>query len=368
MKLKILLIFSLLFVGARAQSSLQFQLNKQGDGSCPGGSVELSVTTFVSLSTTAVSGITASSAISGGSITNDGGKPITQRGICYSTSQNPTTANNTTINGNGLGTFTSNLSGLLPNTTYYVRAYAINNSGAFYGNEINFTTSSLVNPTAHSCGAENVHNPNLTYGAMTDQEGNVYKTIVIGTQEWMAENLKTSIYRNGDPIENVTNDNEWSGLSTGAWCFYNNDSQYNCPYGKFYNWYAVTDPRNLCPAGWHVPTDNEWTILINYLNPNTNSSGNITNSVGGKLKSVGLQYWLDPNLGAVNESGFSGLPSGQRDAGGTFNFIGYFSLWSSSTESVNTYAWYRGLQYYDGNATRLMQAQQFGLSVRCLRD
>jgi len=119
--------------------------------------------------------------------------------------------------------------------------------------------------TQHTCGATNVHNPDKTYGTMTDQQGNVYKTIVIGTQEWMAENLKTTIYRNGNAIANITDYTQWSGLTTGAWASYANDSQLDCPYGKLYNWYAVADPRHVCPTGWHVPTDGEWTSLTDYL-------------------------------------------------------------------------------------------------------
>jgi len=111
------------------------------------------------------------------------------------------------------------------------------------------TFDAISDQLPHSCGAPKVHNPAKSYGSMTDQQGNVYKTIVIGSQEWMAENLKTSIYRNGEPIENVTDNAQWVGLATGARCYYNNDSQYECPYGKLYNWYAVADPRNLCPTG-----------------------------------------------------------------------------------------------------------------------
>jgi uncharacterized protein (TIGR02145 family) len=222
--------------------------------------------------------------------------------------------------------------------------------------------------TAHSCGASNVHNPAKTYGSMTDQQGNVYKTIVIGSQEWMAENLKTSIYRNGEAIANVTDDNQWVGLTTGAWCYYNNDSQYECPYGKLYNWYAVADPRNVCPTGWHVPTDAEWSILINYLDPIADGGNNYPNIAGGKLKSTGLQYWLSPNQDATNESGFSGLPAGYRFYVGVFSYIGDYGIWWSSTESDAGSAWARGLYDDYGGAFRNYNDKDFGFSVRCLRD
>jgi uncharacterized protein (TIGR02145 family) len=146
---------------------------------------------------------------------------------------------------------------------------------AFYDN------GSQIGSSFHNCGATNVHNPDKTYGTMTDQQGNVYKTIVIGTQEWMAENLKTSIYRNGEAIANVTDGNQWSGLTTGAWCYYENNSQYDCPYGKLYNWFAVSDSRKVCPTGWHVPTQGEWTTLTNYLGGES--------IAGGKMKSTSSQ-------------------------------------------------------------------------------
>jgi uncharacterized protein (TIGR02145 family) len=218
--------------------------------------------------------------------------------------------------------------------------------------------------SAHTCGAANVHNPAKTYGSMSDQEGNVYKTIVIGTQEWMAENLKTTIYNNGEPIASVTESNLWAELaifSLGAWCYYNNDSQYDCPYGKFYNWYAVADPRNICPTGWHVPTDAEWSTLINFLGGES--------LAGGKMKSISLQYWLSPNQDASNESGFSGLSGGVRDNNsGGFGSFGNIGYWWSSSESSAPDALALYLNYSDGNAGRYYFGKPVGFSVRCLRN
>ncbi len=203
---------------------------------------------------------------------------------------------------------------------------------------------------------------------MTDQQGNVYKTIVIGTQEWMAENLKTTIYRNGDAIVNVTSETQWSGQTSGAWCYYENNSQYNCPYGKLYNWYAVADPRNICPTGWHVPTDAEWSVLINYLDPNASGEDDF-NTAGGKMKSTGSQYWLSPNQDATNESGFSGLPGGYRDGNiGFFGSVGNSGYWWGSTQSSSTYAWSRYLFNYGDNALRFPYTKLYGFSVRCIRD
>lgn len=148
------------------------------------------------------------------------------------------------------------------------------------------------------------HQINPVFSSVTDIEGNEYKTVIIGGQEWMAENLRTSTYCNGDQITNVISDNLWIDADYGAWSFYDNDSSYNEPFGKLYNFYAVEDERNICPCGWRVPTSSDWDDLIYYLKGYT--------VAGGKLKSKGLEYWEDPNLAATNESGFSALPIGGR--------------------------------------------------------
>jgi uncharacterized protein (TIGR02145 family) len=328
-----------------------------GFSSCKKDKVELP-----SIATLAVANVTSNMATSGGTISNDGGALVIQRGVVWSTSPNPTITNNLTIDGSGKGSFKSNLTSLSINTTYYLRAYAINSSGTAYGNQQIFTAT--YQASQHICGGANVHNPNLIYGNMTDQEGNQYKTIIIGNQEWMAENLKTSIYRNGDPISTNLSDAEWfntTNTQLGAWAFPNNDSLFECPYGKLYNWYAVSDSRHVCPSGWHEPTNDEWTDLTNYL-------GGIT-LAGGKMKTTGLQYWNTPNSEATNESGFSGLPSDSRNVNGTFSGIGSFGLWWSSTDYVPNFAWLRNLEYNSGNVTNLFgYNKQAGFSVRCLKD
>ena len=224
-----------------------------------------------------------------------------------------------------------------------------------------------MNVSNASCGATNVHNPNLTYGTVVDQEGNSYKTIVIGSQEWMAENLKTSTYSNGDQIPNVIDQNEWSNLTTGAWVHYNNDSQYECPYGKLYNWYAAADPRNICPSGWHVPSDAEWSTLINYLDPNANGGG-YDNLAGGKMKSSGYQYWLAPNQNATNESGFTSLPGSYRLSDGIFDPIGAYSVFWSSTELYSFEAWSRYLSYLVGSTGQISYNKKYGHSIRCIKN
>ncbi len=222
--------------------------------------------------------------------------------------------------------------------------------------------------TAHTCGATNVHNPAKTYGTMTDQQGNVYRTIVIGNQEWMAENLKTSIYRNGDAIPNVTN-SQWFGLSNGALCNYNNEIANDCPLGKLYNWFAVADTRNLCPNGWHVPTNSEWNNLVEQLDPNANTLvyGVQSSIAGGKLKSTETINWLAPNVSANNESGFSALGAGGRYFNGFFDIRNYGIFWSSTLVDSGS-AWSRFIYSNNGDIAKSTNLKQDGFSVRCLKD
>jgi uncharacterized protein (TIGR02145 family) len=303
--------------------------------------------------TTAVSNIGAFAATSGGNVTASGGGAVTQRGVCWSTSPNPTTANNLTNNGSGSGSFTSNLTGLQPNTTYYVRAYATNAVTTAYGNSVQFTTEIALS----------VPGAGVTFGGYT------YATVVLGNgQEWMAENLRTTTYANGDPIPNVTGNTAWTQLTTGAWAHYENNASYENPYGKLYNWYAVADPRNVCPTNWHVPTDAEWSALVSYLDPANGDNGNSSTTAGGKMKSTGTQYWQAPNTGATNESGFSGLPGGARYGSGNTNFLGYDGFWWSASEFGAENAWYRALGAAGAGIARNTNPKSWGFSVRCLRD
>jgi uncharacterized protein (TIGR02145 family) len=206
---------------------------------------------------------------------------------------------------------------------------------------------------------------------VSDADGNTYSSIILNGQEWMAENLRTTTYANGDPIPNVTDNTQWQNLTIGAWAHYNNDSQYENPYGKLYNRYSVNDSRNVCPTGWHVPSDAEWSIFINYLDPNADGGNNnpysngLRNTAGGKMKSTGTQYWLPLNQDATNESGFSGLPGGYRFSG-YFDHIGKHGIfWGSKEDAAysillddGTGDVYSG---YDDDKTN-------GYSVRCLRD
>jgi uncharacterized protein (TIGR02145 family) len=197
-------------------------------------------------------------------------------------------------------------------------------------------------------------------GTVTDVDGNVYKTVKIGTQWWMAENLKTIHYRNGVSVPNVTDNTQWSNLTTGAYCDYNNISSNSTIYGKLYNWYAVVDSRNLCPTGWHIPTDAEWTTLITYLGGD--------GVAGGKLKETGTVHWLSPNTGATNEKGFNALPGGASNSNGSFSGITYGGFWWSSTEYTVTDAWHSNMLYGTSNVYRVSSSKAGGLSVRCVKD
>ena len=185
-------------------------------------------------------------------------------------------------------------------------------------------------------------------------------TIQIGTQKWMSKNLDVAFYRNGDPIPQVTDATAWAALTTGAWCYYNNDPTQGNKYGKLYNWYAVNDPRGLAPQGWHVPSDAEWTTLETTLGGSS--------VAGGKMKEAGTLNWTSPNTSATNESGFAGLPGGYRGSGGTFGGIGGSGYWWSSTETNAHYAWTRYLFYSLGDVYRTTSNKVEGFSVRCLRD
>ena len=219
--------------------------------------------------------------------------------------------------------------------------------------------------SAHTCGASNVHNPDLTYGSMTDQEGNVYKTIVIGTQEWMAENLNTSIYRNGDAIATGVDSITWSSANFGAYDYNENNEPYSCPYGKWYNYYACTDERQLCPLGWHVPTGLDWSTLINYLDPNAQGGGSfdIDNVAGGKMKSATYGSLPYSNPIPSNSSGFSVILGGAFTGGLNVNasWEDQCWLWSSDGDACI-------LLYNDDRVLFGGQDLNSGLSVRCIRD
>jgi len=193
---------------------------------------------------------------------------------------------------------------------------------------------------------------------VTDIDGNVYKTVTIGRQVWMAENLKVSRYRNGDVLPNVENDSVWGSLYKGSYCNYDNKHSNSSTYGFLYNWYAVTDERKIAPAGWHVPTDAEWQTLIDTL-----GGGDVA---GGKMKAVTL--WNSPNTGATNESGFTAFPGGCRYYDGDFNVIGKVGYFWSASENRLYNAWIHYLGYVSSDAFRFDYYKGAGFSIRCVRD
>lgn len=219
----------------------------------------------------------------------------------------------------------------------------------------------------HSCGAPDVHNPALTYGSMVDQEGQSYKTIIIGPFEVMAENLNTSTYRNGDPITTGLSNSQWQWTNGGAYSYYNNDPSYECPYGKWYNWFAVAQTVGLCPLGWHVPNEEEWLGLLSVLDPNT-PPGEVGNISGGPMKSVGTTYWVNPNSFATNSSGFSGLPNGNRFTNGSYYSIGQNSNWWSADQYNSQEAWFISMSTTGIENGHDHTDKNVGFPIRCFRD
>lgn len=206
-------------------------------------------------------------------------------------------------------------------------------------------------------------NPALDYGSAVDQDGNTFLTITIGGQEWMAENLRVSTFANGAAIPNIT-----GGTTAATWVHYNNDAQYEVPYGKLYNWYAVNDPRGLCPSGWHVPSDAEWNTLIAELDPAylPGITGEQSATAGGDMKAAGTANWQAPNTGATNSSGFTALPGGISI--GLYLSLGASGWWWSATQSSASNAWFRQLDASSGAVLRDQAAKYYRVSVRCVRD
>ncbi len=185
-------------------------------------------------------------------------------------------------------------------------------------------------------------------------------SVKIGTQTWMVKNLDVDHYRNGDPIPEVKNKNEWTNLTIGAWCYYDNKPANGKTYGKLYNWYAVNDPRGLAPTGWHIPSDTEWTTLSNGLGGDE--------VAGGKMKETGTTHWITPNTRATNGSGFTALPGGLRFYKGSFFNVGNSGFWWNSTESHTATVWIRYLSSSYGYIYRSLNYKQSGFSVRCVKD
>lgn len=305
------------------------------------------------LSTRSITSITITSATSGIVIASNGGTPITNKGICWSTKQNPTINDSLTTNGDSI------LTKLLPNTTYYARAYAANSVGIAYGNELSFTTIDGV----------------------LDVEGNAYHVVTLGSQVWMSENLRTTKYRNGDDIETTIPYNldtyteempkyQWKYDGDDVWLKIDSTARY-------YTWFAITDSRNVCPIGWHIPTDEEWTTLENYLIANGYNYDNTTsgNKIAKAMASTYGWFHCDDCTISVsqenNRSGFNGLPLGYRSKwnGHTgIDFEASNAFWWSSSEMSTTDARVRELNDTFSELLSTKRSKKDGLSVRCVKD
>jgi uncharacterized protein (TIGR02145 family) len=298
-------------------------------GTVYGNQVSFTTSGSVSLptvTTESITNINSTNASGGGNVTSQGSSNVTERGVCWSTSSNPTVSDAHTTNGTGSGSFTSDITGLTANTPYYVRAYATNSSGTAYGNQQQFTTTG---------GGAGEPCPGIL--TLTDpRDGQVYPTVQIGSQCWLQKNMN---YETGN-----------------SWCYDNNTS--NCStYGRLYDWSTAL---GACPSGWHLPSDDEWTALTTFLGG--------ASVAGGKMKEAGYAHWNTPNTGATNESGFTALPGGYLYSNVSFHYLGDYAFFWSSTEYSSTYAWYRLLYYNNDGVNWVDDIKTTGYSVRCLKD
>lgn len=302
--------------------------------------------------------IGSASVSSGGTITWEDASAISGRGICWATEVNPTIDDHKTTNGKGTGTFTCTISGLLPFTCYYLRSYMIKDGRVIYGNLVTFKTMEMAR----------------------DIEGNQYNTISVGHQVWMAEYLRTTKFANGDIIGTTSPAtlNIMNYMDPVYQWAYNGIEKNAAKYGRLYTWYAVTDPRGLCPAGWHIPTDEEWTELENYLISNhynydgTNSGNKIALTLASDLSWTFSDGSGTPGNTSYSESrnkiGFSALPAGYRDQEGKFVDIGNAACWWSSTEASSYNAYYRYLRSIRKDILRSSYYEFCAVSVRCIKD
>ena len=291
------------------------------------------------IATDPVASITKTTAVSGGNISSDGGSVITARGIVWNKTGNPLVGTDSirTDASMTIGLYTLNLGNLNSGITYYIRAYATNAVGTAYGNQLTFTTQPVL-----------------------DTIGNQYTTITINGKEWFRENLKTTKYANGTDISNVTDNASWFNLISGqgAWDNYLNNVANDALYGKLYNWYAVSDVRGLCPTGWHVATDADWTSLT--------ANFGMDAAAGNELKVTTL--WTIPNLNS-NIANFGAVPGGGRSPGGFGDINNKGFWWTSTPDPVDADKTYvRSMQYNFDTVLRYTENNKYGFSVRCVKN
>ena len=313
--------------------------------------------------TSGVHTVTEYSAIAGGVIRDDGGSEITSYGICWDTLSNPSIEGNHKAFSDGTGPFFTSIKDLELRTIYYVKAFAINSTGLAYGNEVVFRTNDYP---------------------VTDIDGNVYPTVVIGDQVWMARNLEVTRFPDGIPIQYLPEDMWWDSLRVDekGFCYYNNNTSNRNTYGALYSWSAAVngldsvnpelDPiQGVCPDGWHLPSDGDWKELEMFLGMTALSADSTgwRGNMGGKLKSTAWEYWLIPNKGATNETRFNALPAGDRFPKGDYFNLHYSTFFWTSSNYDREYAWARALGYYVTTMYRgHLDLKEFGFSVRCVRD
>jgi uncharacterized protein (TIGR02145 family) len=316
------------------------------------------------LITNEITKLTHIHAVSGGKVTDEGGLKILSAGICWSTSQQPTINDSRTEDFyQNTGMVLSYFTGLSPKTSYYLRAYATTDAGTGYGNQIQFTTS------ADYTG--------LT-GNLSDNDGNIYKTVGIGSQTWMAENLKTTKFNDGTLIPNVSTDQSWTALTSAGYSIYENKPLNKSVYGNLYNWYAINSSgngnKNVCPTGWHVPADADWATLTSYVGETVrgewsyNTEWEALNIAGKMLKESGTVHWKSPNPG-IDALGFGALPGGLRYQNGFYDAIGRTGLWWSSSTYNDTQGRFVTVEFASESGFFSENWDKtIGLSVRCVKD
>jgi uncharacterized protein (TIGR02145 family) len=306
----------------------------------------------VLVATAEVSGVTDVSALSGGIIVYGEEAEYQDKGVVWSTSNDPSIENNSGRNSvkQGDTKFKSIIEGLEPATVYYIRAYVITSAGTAYGDEQSFKTY---------------------LQGVDDIDGNTYYTTRIGNQEWMSTNLKTTRYLNGDSIPVISGYTQWGSAAGGARSIYNSDDDLEQVYGSLYNWFAVVDERGLCPDGWRVPSDADWKVLETELGMSTASSnrtGLRDRYAGGRLKEKGTSHWSSPNILATDEHGFKALPGGYRDISGVWRTLTRNANWWTSTELNEPNAIYRNIYFENAGIHRSGIHKHSGFSVRCVRE
>ena len=325
-------------------------------------SEQMEVTTLANTAPVVVTNSVNVFGVCQGNVTSDGGLDVTERGFCYSTYPNPTVYDNHVTSGSGSGTYTVPLSDLVDGITYYVKAYATNALGTTYGEQKSFEF--------YNCGTNTI----------TDRDGNTYNTVLIGTQCWMKQNLKTTKYADGTSISQGGS----TSTTTACWYYPNSNSSHKPTYGLLYNWRAVmrnsssssSNPsrvQGICPTGWHVPSDAEWTQLTDYVSSQSEYVCGSDNTYIAKAL-AGTTGWSSyTSTCAVgntpsqnNSTGFSALPAGSY-SGSYYNFGDLAFFWSA-TGNINDRAYYRRLNYSNAYVSRAYENNSYGYSVRCLRD